>query len=129
MLQIAVFGRTPLLNLKNLSGYRSIFGEAYAPMNSEEDKIINNEAAGRFDLEIEGQRASIYYERHPDNITFLRTYVHPELSGKGVGSRLAKAALDYAREEGLGVVPYCRFVSAYIRRHPEYQELVVQGEY
>ena len=98
-------------------------------MDSSEGTVVNNEAAGRFDLEIDGQRASIYYERHPDNITFLRTYVHPELSGKGVGSRMAKEALDYARAEGLGVVPYCRFVSAYIRRHPEYQDLVVQEEY
>jgi predicted GNAT family acetyltransferase len=97
-------------------------------MDSIEGTVVNNEAAGRFDLEIEGNRASIYYERHPDTITFLRTYVHPELSGQGVGSRMAGAALDYARAEGLGVVPHCRFVSAYIRRHPEYQELV-QEEY
>ena len=93
-------------------------------MNSEEGVVINNEAAGRFDLEIEGQRASIYYELSPETITFLRTYVHPELSGQGAGSRMAQAALDYARGEGLGVVPHCRFVSAYIRRHPEYQDLV-----
>ena len=93
-------------------------------MESEKGTVVNNEAAGRFDLEIEGHRASIYYELQPDTIAFLRTYVHPDLSGKGVGSRMAKVALDYARDEGLGVIPYCRFVSSYIRRHPEYQDLV-----
>lgn len=98
-------------------------------MNAEEGNVVNNEAAGRFDLEIEGHRASIYYERHTGSIAFLRTYVHPELSGKGVGSRMAQAALDYARDEGLSVVPHCRFVSSYIRRHPEYQDLVVPEEY
>jgi predicted GNAT family acetyltransferase len=93
-------------------------------MDSKEGSVVNNEAASRFDLEIEGKRASIYYERHPDTITFLRTYVHPELAGQGVGSRMAESALDYARAESLGVVPHCPFVSAYIRRNPEYQDLV-----
>jgi hypothetical protein len=28
------------------------------------------------------------------------------------------------RGEGLKIMPVCQFVSAYLRRHPEYQELV-----
>jgi len=46
------------------------------------------------------------------------------LEGKGIGNELAKAALDYARSEGLRVVPRCRFIAAYIKRHPQYQDLV-----
>jgi hypothetical protein len=42
----------------------------------------------------------------------------------GVGSKLAGAALEFARREGLHVNPLCPFVAAYIRRHSEYEDLV-----
>ncbi len=47
------------------------------------------------------------------------------MEGKGVASKLIKTALDAAQEEHYQVVPLCPFVSAYIRRHPEYQDLVM----
>ena len=42
----------------------------------------------------------------------------------GVAGKLARAALEYAREHNLSVIPRCPFVAAYIRKHPEYQSLV-----
>jgi predicted GNAT family acetyltransferase len=50
--------------------------------------------------------------------------VPAKLEGKGIGNALAAAALDYARSEGLRVVPRCEFIAAFIRRHREYQDLV-----
>lgn len=47
------------------------------------------------------------------------------MEGKGVASKLIETALDAAQEEHYQVVPLCPFVSAYIRRHPEYQDLVM----
>jgi uncharacterized protein len=35
-------------------------------------------------------------------------------------------ALDDIRSRGLQVVPLCPFVAAYIRRHPEYEDLVTR---
>ncbi|HEX7775877.1 MAG TPA: GNAT family N-acetyltransferase, partial [Parvibaculum sp.] len=55
------------------------------------------------------------------------TVVPEELGGKGVGSRLAKGALDAVRAEGLKVVPQCPFIAAYIKKHPEYQPLVIES--
>ena len=46
------------------------------------------------------------------------------VSRRGVGSRLIRAALDSARDQGLRVVPQCPFVRAFIERHPEYRDLV-----
>ena len=38
-----------------------------------------------------------------------------------------KAALDDAKRQGLEVTPLCPFVADYIRRHPEYEDLVGAG--
>jgi predicted GNAT family acetyltransferase len=44
--------------------------------------------------------------------------------GKGVGGQLARAALAYAREHELKVIPTCPFIAAYITKHPEHHDLV-----
>jgi predicted GNAT family acetyltransferase len=66
----------------------------------------------------------IRYRREPGAIVLVHTDVEPSAAGQGVGSRLARGALDDIRARGLRVVPLCPFVAAYIRRHPEYADLV-----
>lgn len=58
-------------------------------------------------------------------VVVTHTQVAPELEGQGVGAQLVGGALDLIRASGRGVVPLCPFVSAFIRRHHEYQDLVV----
>jgi predicted GNAT family acetyltransferase len=89
-----------------------------------ESTVRNNEAAGQFEIEIDGKIAITQYRLKPGRMVITHTEVPPELEGHGVGNSLARAALDYARREGLRVVPLCAFVSAFIRRHKEYQDLV-----
>jgi uncharacterized protein len=55
----------------------------------------------------------------------VHTEIEPEWEGRGFGSTLAAGALDDVRVRGLKVRPLCPFVVAYIRRHPEYADLVV----
>ena len=86
--------------------------------------VVNNESAGRFEIDIEGQIAVSNYRRRDDRIVFTHTEVPEQFEGRGIGNRLAVAALDFAREEGLRVVPRCRFIAAFIERHREYQDLV-----
>lgn len=57
-------------------------------------------------------------------IVFTHTEVEPDYEGKGVGSQLARAALDDARGRGLRVVPVCPFIKGWIERHPDYADLV-----
>ncbi|GEN79765.1 GNAT family N-acetyltransferase [Actinotalea fermentans] len=64
------------------------------------------------------------YRREDGRITFTHTVVEPEHEGAGIGSALARAALDDARTAGLRVVPQCPFIAAWIRRHPDYADLV-----
>ena len=86
--------------------------------------IENNQSAKRFEVRPEGQLAFIKYGLHNDQIIYFHTEVPEALEGQGIGSRLAKAALEYARVNHLQVVPLCPFVAAYIRRHAEYADLV-----
>lgn len=83
--------------------------------------------ASRFVVDVEGGEATARYERSGGSLVLTHTKVPPSAEGEGVGSALARAALDHARKEGLEVVPRCPFMASYIRRHPEYQDLVVEG--
>ena len=93
---------------------------------AEQYEIINNEAAHRFETTVEGLLSQAAYRRSGNVITFTHTEVPEALSGRGIANQLAKYALDYSRDNGLEVVPICPFISAYIKRHPEYQTLVRQ---
>ncbi len=86
--------------------------------------VRNNEGAKRFEVEVDGKLALLEYIRAGQNITYTHTEVPPELEGKGVGGKLARHALDFARDNGLKVIPICPFVTAFLRRHPEYRPLV-----
>jgi predicted GNAT family acetyltransferase len=89
------------------------------------DEVSNNTAAHRFELTIDGHTAKAWYRLSPGVITFTHTDVPKALEGKGIGSRLARAGLDYARAEGLKVVPLCPFVAAWLTKHPEYADLAI----
>ena len=87
-------------------------------------EIQNNKNAQRFEAHVGSEMAIVAYEMRGDQIGFTHTEVPPPLEGKGLGNRLVHAALEYARENKLKIIPACPFVAVYIRRHPEYQTLV-----
>jgi predicted GNAT family acetyltransferase len=88
------------------------------------DTVRDNPGKQRFELEVEGAVAFSEYQLDPGTITFIHTEVPPALSGRGIASRLIKGALDAARARKLKVVSECSFVSAFIEKHPEYQDLL-----
>jgi uncharacterized protein len=75
---------------------------------------------------VDGHRAIAAYQLEEGKIVFTHTIVPKAIEGRGVASKLIKAALDSSRDRGLRVVPLCPFVKAYIERHPEYQALVTR---
>jgi uncharacterized protein len=90
-------------------------------------EVQNNHNASRFEAKLDGQLAVIEYVQQEGIIAFTHTEVPDALEGRGIASRMAQVALEYAREQGLRVLPLCPFVASYIKRHPEYQSLVVDG--
>lgn len=78
--------------------------------------IENNILAHRFQTEVDGFTAFIDYKLSEKTITLIHTKVPPELEGRGLGSKLVKAALDYAKDNELKAIPECPFVASYIER-------------
>jgi uncharacterized protein len=86
--------------------------------------IENNQSAQRWEAHLGQYLAVAEYRRRGETIFFIHTEVPRELEGQGVASKLVKTALDEARTQHLAVVPFCPFVAGYIRRHPNYKDLV-----
>ena len=95
--------------------------EHAAPMGS---TVTDNAAASRFELTEDGATAFADYHVRDGRLVFTHTEVPDRLSGRGVGSRLAEGALGLARARGLPVVAQCPFIAAYVRKHPEHQDLL-----
>jgi hypothetical protein len=87
-------------------------------------QAVNNEAEGRFEIELDGQAAFAEYRRTGRGIMFPHTLVPEAFEGRGVGGALARAALDWARSEGQQVLPTCPFIAGWILRHRDYHDLV-----
>ena len=87
--------------------------------------IRNNEDESQFETTVDGHLAYAAYDLEDhDRIVFTHTIVPDALSGRGIAAQLVKHGLQYAREKSLKVVPQCAYVASFIKRHPEYQELL-----
>lgn len=91
-----------------------------------EVQVTNNETEKRYEARVGEELAgSAYYDTADDLIVFTHTEVDEAFEGHGVGSALARFALDDVRADGRRkVVPRCPFITGWIDRHPDYQELV-----
>ena len=92
-------------------------------------ELTLNEAESRYEAHVDGELAGFAeYVLDGERIVFTHTEVEDQCEGEGIGSTLARFALDDVRARGgLRVVPRCPFIRAWIDRHPEYGELV-QGQ-
>jgi len=80
--------------------------------------VRDNREGGRFEAVKDGQTAFLQYDRQPAALVILHTEVPESLRGGGVGSLLARTALQSGRAEGLAIVVRCPFVREYLRKHP-----------
>jgi hypothetical protein len=80
---------------------------------------------GDGDNDNDGAVALCAYRRDGNTLVLHHTEVPPALQGQGLAAALVQAALDWAREQRLVVQPSCSYVAAYMRRHPQTQDLLV----
>jgi uncharacterized protein len=101
-------------------------GELEAAAGSLADaEVVDVPEQSRYELRLDGHLIGLAaYRRRDGRIAFTHTEVDESCEGRGFGSRLAAAALDDARRQGLEIVPLCSFIAHYVEQHPEYQELV-----
>ncbi|MGV8977144.1 MAG: GNAT family N-acetyltransferase [Cellulomonas sp.] len=88
--------------------------------------VTDNHAEGQFEVRDAdgGVLGFAVYVLDVDAVVVTHVEVVEAAEGRGVGSALARGALDQVRASGRVVVPLCPFIRAYIERHPEYQDLV-----
>ncbi|MBK7722822.1 MAG: N-acetyltransferase [Austwickia sp.] len=90
-----------------------------------EVSVRKNEREGRYEAYVGADLAGYSeYEVGGGYVTFPHTVTEPEHGGKGVASEVARHSLEDVRSQGLKVRPICSFYVDYLRRHPEYQDLL-----
>lgn len=90
----------------------------------EQHTVIHNPQKNRFELQLDSGLAELVYMKVGDTLIFHHTEVPEAAEGQGVGSQLAKAGLEFVKNEGISAAVMCPFVKAYIERHPEYQDVI-----
>jgi uncharacterized protein len=86
--------------------------------------VVKNEETKRFELTIDNYIAFIDYKQEKDIIKLIHTEVPEELGGRGVAATLVEKTLVYLEEHNNSLFPYCPYVFAYIKKHPEWKRIV-----
>ncbi len=87
-------------------------------------QITHDPATQRFTTQVDGHDAELVYRLQDGRLFIDHTGVPEAIGGRGIAADLVKAVLEYARAEGLRVVPACSYSAEYVRRHPQYADLV-----
>ena len=88
-------------------------------------EVTANPGEHRYEIRVDGEKAGhSEYVRKGDLVIFTHTEIDPAFEGQGLGSQLARGALDAVRAAGDPIVPLCPFIDGYIAKHPEYDDLV-----
>lgn len=90
-------------------------------------EVRHNPAASRFEAFVDGALLRADYRMSGRVMHIVHTEVPHALEGRGLAGQVVRAALDYARANGLKVDPVCGYVRAYMRRHRETQDLLDGG--
>lgn len=91
---------------------------------SSDASVRQNRDDDRFEIDTDGGLAFVEYIIDGDEITFTHTEVPKEAEGKGIASALVAAAFVFARESKLRVIPQCAYVTSWLKRHREYDDLL-----
>ena len=93
----------------------------------DELRVVDEPAGQRYEAHL-GTEVVGYteYRRVRGRVIFIHTEVDPAMEGKGVGGKLARAALDDVREQGLTFSAKCPFIASWLKRHPEYDDIRVE---
>ncbi len=96
-------------------------------------RVIDNAARSRFELALDAGATAFIdyaYRERMGGGGRVRVLTHAEvpveLRGAGVGARLAAGVLELLRARGEKVVPVCPYVVDFIRRHPQYEDVVAR---
>lgn len=94
-----------------------------------ETEVRHAQEERRFEIPLEEGEAYVEYEGPEEGtVDFRSTFVSPEHRGEGLAERVVLAALRWARDRELAVVPTCPYVrKTMTEKHPEFAGLVAEG--
>ncbi|UKB84919.1 N-acetyltransferase [Chryseobacterium sp. MEBOG06] len=93
-------------------------------MKSEFENIPLVKADKRFEINVNGYYAFIDYHEKTHQISLIHTEADPELAGSGAAAAVVEKTLNYIEESGKKLLPFCPYVFAFIKKHPEWKRLV-----
>ncbi len=91
-----------------------------------EISVTNNKEQQQFEVHAEGELAVLQYRFYGDQLWLMHTEVPKKLGSMGIASALAHYALEWAKENQILVKVVCPFVAAYLKRHTEYNPIIVK---
>jgi len=86
--------------------------------------IVHKPEICRFEVIVDGFHCEVDYLLDGHIVRMTHTGVPPQLEGRGIAAALVKTALTWVRARGYKVDPICSYVRIYIKRHPDWQDLV-----
>ncbi|MFM7121453.1 MAG: GNAT family N-acetyltransferase [Gammaproteobacteria bacterium] len=89
-----------------------------------DNPVTDNEARQRFELVVDGEIVFADYRRRGDVLVVPHVEAPIALRGTGASARLMEGVLALIRTRGERIVPTCSWAAAYLRRHPEHQDLL-----
>ena len=90
--------------------------------------LVKDEAKQRFYIEVDGHLAFINYDyaEGEHQIALVHTEAEPELLGTGAAAAVVEKTLQYIKENGKKLFPFCPYIFAYIKKHPEWKAIVAE---
>lgn len=89
--------------------------------------LINDKSSRQFEMEVEGRMAKVEYELNGTKMFLTQACVPKSLVNAGVGAVIVERVFAYIEENNLKLVPMCAFVTAHLRKHPEWKRIVEKG--
>lgn len=84
-----------------------------------------NDKKARFYIEDKGARIAVLEYVYAGNDKFIieHTEVNEGQEGNGLGKLLVEAAVNFARENNMRIIPLCPYANALFKRKPEYSDV------
>lgn len=87
-------------------------------------ELRNNSEASRYEMDEQGQTSWADYRLQGERLYIDHVASPAALRGTGAAGRLMKALAQDARDRGLMITPICGYAAAWLRRSPDYRDLV-----
>ena len=102
---------------------------ASAPTTTAPLPVMHNVKLQRFESQAgDAPLAFVSYTHEGEHVILDHAFAPEELQGHGMAATLVRAALHEARQRHWRIVPRCPYVATFIKRNPDFADLVARPE-